>query len=504
MRSFFAYDKHAGINALFDSRSFLEAEQSFSHMLRLDIAKCFESIYTHSIEWSVYGRSVVKSQKSSFDATMPREFDKLMMAIKEEETNGLLIGPEVSRVFAELVLQGVDLDIERDLNDDGVILGDSYMLFRYVDDYFLFYNDAGVSRRFRQIVDARLHDYGLHVNESKTLQVRTPHLTPLSVAKARIREASARLKLRVTRTVDEDAEVAVDAPGPNQLGSLIAGYKMALAETGVAPEDIANYALVLVEEQVEAGVTALLSVEPGSMSIGEAAKLYDRVCDYLSVALEYAFFVFAGSGRASAAVKAARIAALAVRTVSELGLPDDRKEHVKQVIFEEARRVMRRHPLRPDASLESLYMLDVISFLGSGYRLTLDELVRFSGATRKGLEIVLPDWMHSMVAMTLLRNVGSVATLAGLATAITEWALARVQWMLVQETDHAERVILVMDLLSSPYVSRGTKVKLLDLHQVKHFGVDKAVEASGGGWFTNWSIGDLHAELLLKRSQHVY
>lgn len=506
VRSFFVYDKHAGINALFDSREFLESEQSFSYMLRVDIAKCFESIYTHSIEWSVYGRSVVKSRKSAFDRTMPREFDKLMMAVKEEETNGLLIGPEVSRIFAEIVLQGVDQNIERDLKAHGITFGDGYSLFRYVDDYYLFYNDTDVARLFRRVLDARLHEYGLHINESKTLQVRTPHLTPLSVAKARVREASSRLKLRVTRTQDVEGEgrVSIEAPGPKQLGSLISSYKMALTESRVAPEDLANYALVLVEEEMEVGISRLLQIEAGSISIGEAAKLYDRVCDYLGVVLEYSFYVFAGSGRASAAVKTARIASLAVRAVSELRLPADRVEHVKQVIFEEARRVMRRYPLQRSASLESLYMLDVVSSLGAGYRLNIDELLRFSGATRDGTSILLPEWMHSMAAMTLLRNIGGIVALAELESAITSWALDHIKWMLAQETDHAERAILVLDLLSSPHVPRAMKVALLDLHHVKGFGVDKVEEAFASGWFTSWSIEDLHAELLLKRSQHVY
>lgn len=504
VRSYFVYDKHAGINAFFDSREYLEAEQSFAHMMRVDIAKCFESIYTHSIEWSVYGRAVVKSRKSAFSHTMPRIFDRLMMAIKEEETNGILIGPEVSRIFAEIILQGIDQEIERDLNGASIVRGRDYQLFRYVDDFYLFYNSIDVARLFRKVVDSRLHEYGLHINDSKTIQVRTPHLTPLSFAKARVREGSSKLRLRIYRAEDADATLVLEIPGIAQLGSLISTYKMALAETGVGPEELANYVLVLVEEQMEAGISRLLKLDSGSLSPGELAQVHDRVCSYLSVALEYSFFVFAGSGRASAAVKVARISSLAIRAVSEMQMPDDRAEHVKQVIFEESRRVMGRHPLRQDATLESLYMLDVISSLGPGYRLTLDELLRFSAAVRIGNVVTMPDWMHSIAAMTLLRNIGGIVELSDLSSAIVEWALRRVEWMLEQETDMAERAILTLDMLGSPHVPRSAKVSLLDGHKIKSFGVDKAEAASVSGWFTNWAIGNLHMELLLKRSQHVY
>ena len=504
VRSFFVYDKHAGINALFDSREFLEAEQSFSQMMRLDISKCFESIYTHSIEWSVYGRAVVKSRKSAFGGTMPREFDRLMMAVKEEETNGILIGPEVSRIFAEIVLQGVDQEVERDLHASNAVQGRDYQLFRYVDDFYFFYNSAEVSLEFRKVVDARLHEFGLHLNESKTIQVRTPHLTSLSVAKARVREASAKLRLMISRAKDQDASLVLDIPGGAQLSSLVSSYKMALAETGVGPEDLANYVLVLVEEQMEAGLAQVLNVEPGSVSPGELSQIHDRVCSYLSLVLEYSFFVFAGSGRASAAVKIARISSLALRAVEEVGMPNDRAEHVKQVIFEEARRVMGRHPLRQNATLESLYLLDVVSSLGASYRLTLDELIRFAGAMRSEGQIVLPSWMHSIAAMTLLRNVGQIQDLGEFSEAIVSWARSRLEWMLAQETDSAERAILALDMLASPYVPRATKIEVLDGHKIKFFGVDKAEAASANGWFTNWKISDLHSELMLKRSQHVY
>lgn len=39
------------------------------------------------------------------------KFDSLMQRMNYNETNGILIGPEVSRIFSEIILQAVDAEV---------------------------------------------------------------------------------------------------------------------------------------------------------------------------------------------------------------------------------------------------------------------------------------------------------------------------------------------------------------------------------------------------------
>ncbi|MGR6742101.1 antiviral reverse transcriptase Drt3b [Microbacterium sp. F1-18] len=500
LRSYFTYSKYASINEFFESRDYIEAEQSFSQMLKLDVSKCFESIYSHSIEWAIYGRATIKSSRKLFADSFPSEFDKLMRAAKEDETNGILIGPEISRVFAELVMQRIDREVEREMVGLGFSLGSAYRAYRYVDDFYVFSNSARVADAFQTSLRSQLHIYGLHLNDAKTALVRTPYLSPVSIAKSRARTMADYFTLSFPQK-----DSGAVAPGPSDLPNLrrlISGYKLLLAETNVDPEEIANYFLVLIEERLESGITSTADQLTAVVGVDDKAALGDAVCSYMGTCVELALFVYSGSGRASAAVKAARICALVLRAARSFELSSDRTEHLKQVIFSEVRRVMARYPLTAGGSVESLYLFDVISELGSPFRLSLDEIVVFAdAATRKGA-ILLPDWMHSMVALALLRNVGGHPELEPMKRALAKWAVERVHWLLEQEDDHAERAFLVLDLVASPHIARADKLAILRAHKVKS-SVDSVVDVSSQ-WFTPWEIHDLHSELLLKRSQHVY
>jgi hypothetical protein len=53
-----------------------------------------------------------------------------------------LIGPEFSRIFAEIILQKIDITIEKKLKENNYFLKVDYEMYRYVDDYFLFCDDS--------------------------------------------------------------------------------------------------------------------------------------------------------------------------------------------------------------------------------------------------------------------------------------------------------------------------------------------------------------------------
>ena len=104
--SYFAYNKISRAHEFFDSNDYMHMEKKFNYFRSLDVSKCFNSIYTHTLYWAVADIETAKNNTSA--AGFANEFDRLMQSMNYNETNGICIGPEVSRIFAELIFSEID------------------------------------------------------------------------------------------------------------------------------------------------------------------------------------------------------------------------------------------------------------------------------------------------------------------------------------------------------------------------------------------------------------
>jgi hypothetical protein len=191
LRSFFVYKDYSHIFKFYESYKFHRCEKKYNRLLKLDIAKCFDSIYSHSLPWALYGKGAVKeclaAAKKALDQTFGGKFDKMMQQINYGETNGIIIGPEFSRIFAELIVQCVDRSLCVELQRDHQCSHKSdYEIFRFVDDYFVFYNDEKIKDIIVQALQLKLKDYKLSLNKSKAQSYDKPIITNISMAKHRI------------------------------------------------------------------------------------------------------------------------------------------------------------------------------------------------------------------------------------------------------------------------------------------------------------------------------
>ena len=110
----------------------------YLYKLSLDINNFYNSVYTHSITWAVCGKDKAKNiaMNGSFvvDDAIRQEYDKinlfdsLIRSMKNNETNGLIIGPFTSRIFSEIIVANID----KELREQGILFR------RYVDDYSIY------------------------------------------------------------------------------------------------------------------------------------------------------------------------------------------------------------------------------------------------------------------------------------------------------------------------------------------------------------------------------
>ncbi|MCU8083099.1 antiviral reverse transcriptase Drt3b [Shewanella sp. SM23] len=195
--SFFAYDRYSHINLFTSSNEFIELEADFKYLLKLDIQSCFESIYTHSICWAV--KDKLFSKKSVGVDNFENKFDKLMQRINFNETNGIIIGPEISRIFSEVILQKVEDDAISKLNNIGVVKGRDYVLLRYVDDYFIFSNRIEHLNEIEYLLADSLFFFKLSINESKRFLHERPFYTSKDIAIDKIRVSIKKLDHSISK-----------------------------------------------------------------------------------------------------------------------------------------------------------------------------------------------------------------------------------------------------------------------------------------------------------------
>ncbi|NML91208.1 RNA-directed DNA polymerase [Sphingobium sp. TB-6] len=143
--SYFAYSGYDRIYKFFNSTDYMRLEKKYAVMYFADISKCFNSIYTHTLFWATADVATAKDNTSV--AGFSNAFDKLMQSVNYNETNGICVGAEVSRIFAELILSEVDKRAIENLRKDSLNFKINYEFRRYVDDFIIFADDDVVAQK---------------------------------------------------------------------------------------------------------------------------------------------------------------------------------------------------------------------------------------------------------------------------------------------------------------------------------------------------------------------
>lgn len=200
-RSYFQYEGYGLIYKFFSSGDYLRLEQKYSCMMKMDIASCFYHIYTHTMSWAIKGKELAKMSigKDMFG----NNFDTLMRYANYNETNGIIVGPEISRIFAEIILNRIDVVVLNTLRDgtglNGLQVGVDYEIRRYVDDYFVYANSGETLKRILAAYNEQLEFYKLFINESKLQFSSRPFGSDLGDAKREISQMMNRLKDRYSQ-----------------------------------------------------------------------------------------------------------------------------------------------------------------------------------------------------------------------------------------------------------------------------------------------------------------
>ncbi|WP_312433767.1 RNA-directed DNA polymerase [Achromobacter sp.] len=145
------------------------AANGYRYALITDVSAFFPTIYTHVIPWALHTKAVAKVNKAKNDTFFGNILDGRSMAVQDGQTIGLPIGPDTSHILAEIVAVAIDEQIVQTL--DGAPRG-----FRYVDDFFLFFNKREEAERALASVTRAVGDYQLQLSAAKTRIIETKEL----------------------------------------------------------------------------------------------------------------------------------------------------------------------------------------------------------------------------------------------------------------------------------------------------------------------------------------
>lgn len=569
LKTYFSYKKYTHIYRFYEDYRYQRAEKKFVHLQRFDIQSCFGSIYSHSIAWAVNGgKEIYKRYFNVDDGTFGAVWDSLMQKMNYNETNGIVIGPEFSRLFAEVILQYIDKCVERDLKAKGYKWNVDYECYRYVDDYFFFYNNMEVLEAARQSYAYHLHEYKMNISNEKTEDYDRPFITPISRAKLAIDKLINETIIinidgdthkQEEKEDDEFVDLSADVPDEdvNEVidkerleKSLQANYTLyfhssyfssifqdILKSNEVEAKDVLNYTIARMANKCERMLKKFdklykplcMSCKINGLSKEEIERverrkssLENQLSLFLFNLLDSAFFIYSFNKQLNSTLKLMNLLNTIIiyldnnyietqrdkkSKIRYIRFTDDIRANVFKKIQDEINVVFQCSHYNENTQLETLYFLITLRSMRSKYRLSASAIENYLGIKKnEGEDKVLPN-MNVLSITLLLYYFANGNEFSELRALVLKKACERIKNVpeeLRKKT--SEIVILLLDLMACPYISIEDKRKV-----GKSFGLqEKEIKnllryfRNGRFMFTNWKKLNVTKELNAKISQEVY
>ncbi len=500
LTSYFSYRGYTRLHHFFDSTEFLSLERKYSSFWSIDIARCFDSVYTHSITWALKTKThskAIASTKNTFGSI----FDTLMQRSNYNETAGIIIGPEISRIFSEIIFQRIDRNICRELEKKGFFNNIDYTIRRYVDDIFIFSTSDEMSQIVSKVVEDCLKFYKLSLNAGKTIKAVRPFITEKSRS---LQLAKKSLRSLFDKLIGEKGSAAPDLALPpkriyNRRRVIVAflnEIKSACIGSPSAYEVVSGYLI-----SVLANLLISFTERNAKYKFPEDASKNSHV-DFFLVLIELVFHFYTISPSQNGSVKICIITDLACAYFDEK-MPESANE-VRSLIYTLSNSFFESSGFKKIskdsadfALLEALNILVALKLLGRQYlvsRTVLEKIVNITDDRR----------MSYFEITSLLFYIGD--DLENSYRDIKKKILKDVDAILVELSDirtNSEKVYLLLDILACPFVEDSKRRELTrrlistvtNSAPSDHEVLDQQKKFAQYRWFTSWNRAELLSSL---------
>lgn len=494
LKSFFVYSKYKNIFEFYESPDHHWCEKRFNYLSKLDVSHCFDSIYTHSISWAVLQKDYTKKNLGKTKGSFPFKFDTLMQRSNYNETNGILIGPELSRIFAEIIMQSIDLKIAQDLNRLGLYLGKDYQIYRYVDDFFVFYNEDEVFNKIKDNMQVNLKKYKLSLNKYKEEKYTRPIITPITIAKRKI---SSLISEGISYDFGSGDLVDGERDGKVyiQQSILSTDFKTILFESGITYSDVINYSLSIVEKKVKKLFKDFKGI---SISDSNDRQLVNAIISIIN----FTFFIYAVTPKVNSTIKLCRIIQQIILFIKDQKLGCDYQHIVFKCVFDNSCSILDKYSVQSFTPIETLYLLVLIRQLGKYYWLDEKTIIKyFNIEYDEGY--VFDENLNYFSITSLIFYMSNKKRYHSIKNDLLNHINNLYELKNDTLLEESELVHLTLDLIACPYIDISFKTSILN-----RYGIDKSyvkrIIALNQFWFTKWDKFDFTKELDAKLSNSVY
>jgi hypothetical protein len=471
--SYFVYGSCNFLHKFFESSDFHSLEKQFHLLRKLDISQCFPRIYTHTISWAIKSKKFAKNNLSPKVKRFEDEFDSIMQSCNYNETAGIIVGPEISRIFAEIILQRIDLDIEEALKNRKLSSGGHYVIRRYVDDYFVFANDDATLQTIQEAISVCLLEYKLGLNLAKSQTLARPFSTAETSARIEVAKVITEHFQRYVSSEIQDGAIVSATQGeeksskvvqiklykPKYIGKpstisnvLIRDIKRSLKSSGADFDSTSNYFFHVAKRQ-------LLNYSRILPFSKLDAVLATRISDFLYIFLEIIFFYYAMTPRVRPTYIVSEIIILLTRYLKDA--PTEVAERITTKIIEESTMIMRNSAHDAHDNIEILNLLIALRSLGRTYKIDQSLILKFLQLRLidSKIEFRNTDFGYFQI-VSCLYYIGNLPDYAALRIGVCNEVCRRFEIEDDWETK-AEMVFLFLDFIRCPYVESQYKIDLV-------------------------------------------
>lgn len=487
-RSYFSYKQYDMMYKFFISGDYLRLEQKYTHLMKMDVANCFYHLYTHTIAWAIKGKEQAKDLIGK--TTFENDFDSLMQHTNYNETNGIIVGPEISRIFAEIIFQRIDINVLNRLKKEPFLLklGRDYEVRRYLDDHYVYANSEENLRKILEVYKKELQFYKLFVNESKLEFLERPFVSDISDAKREISKLMSCIADKWLKKDDEGHYLHMVHNEMKAFSSVVNAFRSLTYRYKQKYGTLNRYLLTLLISQI--------GNEMNRENIPDAST------GLLLMYTEIAFYVFSLDMNASASIKLCRILEYLHRWAENCTDKTALLE-MENRFYREMKRCLdiyeTRH-LENDINIEVLNLLLCLSrFMKTPLSRThLMKIFSISEGNKEDYE-----HLNYFQICTLLYIIGGNIDYEDVRKKIIEEVNRR---LLVDcALWHSDNAMLFFDIMVCPYV-RKQEIKqiILKVYRCSEsaYGMKYKELTKTNRWFFNWDKTQELSEILSKREYH--
>jgi len=440
------------------------------------------------------------------------------------ETNGIVIGPEFSRLFAEVILQYIDKCVENDLQKKGYKWNVDYECYRYVDDHFFFYNNKEVLEAARQSYAYHLNEYKMAISNEKTEDIDRPFITPISRAKLTIDKLiHDTITINVVDDLlkkdesEDDAKDIAKESGEDEIGNepidkeriektlgkkhtlyfrssfFSSVFQDILKTNNVEARDVLNYTIARMGNRCERmlkkfdGLYKPLCMADKVIDIPTDMKeqanhrksvMEHELSLFLFNLLDSAFFIYSFNKQLNSTLKLVNLLNTIIvyldvdyferakdkkdkSLIKHKRFTDDIRANVFKKIQDEINVVFQCQHYSEDTQLETLYFLITLRSMRQKYHLSAATIENYIGVkTNEDGSKVLPD-MNAISITLFLYYFADKREFDELRMLIVNKACERIKNVPMElHKKTSELVILLLDLMACPYLKLENKTKV--------------------------------------------